>query len=318
MVRRRWRAALPLLSALAFLCCLLLAWAPGAWREREEGGYVEPMARIRAGILTPPQDISRPSPDHITIGLIIVNLNQTAELPEKLRGKIETTLEGLFTYTRGPVQLVIITDRVSAAPAGRALATVIGRDLANRVIRPRSWHWRVRRGLVSIQCRFVDLGEIMRASPAFVAALRERKTNFQTGDKYISDLFYIAPIYHRAFRSLDRMLVLDSTDLGIVSDLRELWDQQAEQEEEAVMAVGLDMAPHYFVNLQVYRKQNPGTNIGLPGRRQGLNTGVVLFHLERMRGSRLYNTYLHPEAVAHLMDRSTTHMLDPFRDLMLI
>merc|ERR550517_1928647 len=43
--------------------------------------------------------------------------------------------------------------------------------------------------------------------------------------------------------------------------------------------------------------------IGRPGRLQGLNTGVVLYHLDRMRQSWLYNSYLHPEAVDHLMDR---------------
>ena len=30
---------------------------------------------------------------------------------------------------------------------------------------------------------------------------------------------------------------------------------------------------------------------------------MVLYHLERMRQSWLYNSYLHPEAVDHLMDR---------------
>ena len=41
----------------------------------------------------------------------------------------------------------------------------------------------------------------------------------------------------------------------------------------------------------------------LTRRLQGLNTGVVLYHLDRMRQSWLYNSYLHPEAVDHLMER---------------
>ena len=41
----------------------------------------------------------------------------------------------------------------------------------------------------------------------------------------------------------------------------------------------------------------------LTRRLQGLNTGVVLYHLKRMRESWLYNSYLHPEAVDHLMER---------------
>ena len=38
-------------------------------------------------------------------------------------------------------------------------------------------------------------------------------------------------------------------------------------------------------------------------RLQGLNTGVVLYRLERMRQSLLYSTYLHPEAVSDVMER---------------
>ena len=35
----------------------------------------------------------------------------------------------------------------------------------------------------------------------------------------MSELFYIGPIYHLAFTKLDKMIMLDSTDLGVLSDL---------------------------------------------------------------------------------------------------
>ena len=38
--------------------------------------------------------------------------------------------------------------------------------------------------------------------------------------RYLSDLFYMAPIYHQAFTKLDKLLVVDSTDLTIVSDIK--------------------------------------------------------------------------------------------------
>ena len=38
--------------------------------------------------------------------------------------------------------------------------------------------------------------------------------------RYVSDLFYMAPIYHQAFTKLDQLLVVDSTDLTIVSDIK--------------------------------------------------------------------------------------------------
>ena len=38
--------------------------------------------------------------------------------------------------------------------------------------------------------------------------------------RYVSDLFYMAPIYHQAFTKLGKLLVIDSTDLTIVSDIK--------------------------------------------------------------------------------------------------
>ena len=82
--------------------------------------------------------------------------------------------------------------------------------------------------------------------------------------RYMSELFYIGPIYHLAFTKLDKMIMLDSTDLGVLSDLevhiscpltstvdietQDLWSEfsKLESSEDSLLAVGLDLAPHYF------------------------------------------------------------------------
>ena len=43
---------------------------------------------------------------------------------------------------------------------------------------------------------------------------------FESLSRYVSDLFYMAPIYHQAFTKLGKLLVIDSTDLTIVSDIK--------------------------------------------------------------------------------------------------
>ena len=74
----------------------------------------------------------------------------------------------------------------------------------------------------------------------------------------------MAPIYHQAFTKLEKLLVIDSTDLTIVSDIKvsllvnilteekseklfyqDLWDQFEEMEESALMLMGRDLSPHY-------------------------------------------------------------------------
>ena len=40
-----------------------------------------------------------------------------------------------------------------------------------------------------------------------------------------------------------------------------------------------------------YRDMNPGTHVGLPGRFQGLNTGVALYDLAHLRTNAKFNEY---------------------------
>ena len=81
----------------------------------------------------------------------------------------------------------------------------------------------------------------------------------------------------RAFTGLDRIIFLDSTDLEFFSNVIELEHQFEGWSEEAVVAVAVDMSPHYKKFLGKYIEVNPGTELGQPGPRQGYNTGVVLF-----------------------------------------
>ena len=51
------------------------------------------------------------------------------------------------------------------------------------------------------------------------------------------------------------------------------------------------------------RDKNPGTEIGSPGPLQGVNTGVVLLNLERMRKSKKFNSYLEPKEIDQLCQK---------------
>ena len=65
--------------------------------------------------------------------------------------------------------------------------------------------------------------------------------------------------------------------------------------KEILINLGL---PHLYC-----RKDHPGTELGEPGKLQGVNTGVVLLHLERMRGSPAMAHYLDPGVMAALCDK---------------
>ena len=55
-----------------------------------------------------------------------------------------------------------------------------------------------------------------------------------------------------------------------------------------VVGVATDQTPVYYDKVRAYREAAPSSMVGSPGHMQGLNTGVVLLDLERMRASQLY------------------------------
>jgi len=147
----RWRRVGRLLAAIAlpffFFYCLR------RWPATTDGGYVERLDRIRAGELTSPQEVENPG-GFVTIGMILVNLNKTEKLPNKLKSDVERTFDGIFAHSQGTaLHLVIITEAAGVARVAGALANILGQDLATRVIRPRSWQWRPSKGLPPIHVR---------------------------------------------------------------------------------------------------------------------------------------------------------------------
>ena len=110
--------------------------------------------------------------------------------------------------------------------------------------------------------------------------------------KCAADLFYIRPLISFAFTSLDR---IGPADLEFFSDILLLDDQFRNMTDE-VIGVGLDLSPHYRAMLEqagyITYQYHPDTVLGLLGRFKGLNMGVVLFRLEKMRKSKLFNNYL--------------------------
>ena len=59
-----------------------------------------------------------------------------------------------------------------------------------------------------------------------------------------------------------------------------------------VFGVSKDMSPLYRLLLHEHRKENPTSLIGEPGEMQGVNTGVLLLNLEKMRSSEDFNKFL--------------------------
>jgi len=80
-------------------------------------------------------------------------------------------------------------------------------------------------------------------------------------------------------------------DLKFRIDISELYELFQNFNENQMIGVGPDLAPHYRIALREFRSRNPSTEIGSPGKFQGFNTGVVLYDFEKMAKNKFFNFY---------------------------
>ena len=67
--------------------------------------------------------------------------------------------------------------------------------------------------------------------------------------KYNSNIFYLAPFYHRIFTQLPKIVVVD-VDVVFKSDPIEIWEQFAKFRGSEVLGAAPDLSPHYYQMLQ--------------------------------------------------------------------
>ncbi|XP_023325649.1 uncharacterized protein LOC111699261 isoform X2 [Eurytemora carolleeae] len=286
---------------------------PHKIQSRNEALYIKKLENLERGVLIPPEDVYTPVPGAINLGLVIVKIdnyegNKTLDEESFRYGfvyKVMRTMNQLLQRAGPtPIHFIIVTDVKSSSWAGRIVRTTISQRLALDIIQTRYFQWRKMPSLPPLYFSLVDSGEILKLNPGFNQGMKENLMPTDKTDKYRSDFYYIAPNYHKAFLSLDRAVFIDATDLEFTIDIKELYNEYyALDQTEAIMSLSLDLAPHYFLFLSDYRKKNPGTVFGQPGRYQGFNTGVVLYRFDRMRENEVYNSFLTREKVNFLIQK---------------
>jgi len=145
-----------------------------------------------------------------------------------------------------------------------------------------------------IRCPTYEIFNVSTVGWQFKNEMNHLKLYFTAEDdrarKYSEDFFMIAPFLHRSL-PFRRFIMLD-VDLFFRTDIKELFLLFDRFRETEAAAFSLDLAPHYYHVLRFYRGVNPGTQIGLPGRFQGLNTGVALYNFAHLRSNVKFNEYI--------------------------
>ena len=232
----------------------------------------------------------------LNIGMSVVNIDKV--LKQKMVRNLESLLE--FSSVKY-LHFIFVTDSATLPRLRKLISHFLSKQVAMYVIQDRGWRWRRMKEFPVVKVSYVDLNHIVGLNKPFSKALKSL-SKLATSEKYTKDLFYIAPMYHGAFLKLDKLIYLDCSDIEFFDDVRLLVDQFSKM-NQALIGVGLDKSPHYRDFLGVFLKQNPGSALGLPGEKQGFNTGVVLFDLKRMRASRLYNKMISPQRVKEIQEK---------------
>ncbi|KAK2711137.1 xyloside xylosyltransferase 1-like isoform X2 [Artemia franciscana] len=141
-----------------------------------------------------------------------------------------------------------------------------------------------------ITYRFESLNRI---AESYRSEINLSKNYTWSGDQRFkaSDVtFHLRPLFPKIF-SYEKVIALD-VDLDFRCSIKLLHKQFENLYENNIAALAYNQSPYYRRAFRSYRIKNPGTHIGdfFPGY-QGLNTGVMLMNLEKMRSSKVYNSY---------------------------
>lgn len=261
------------------------------------------------GELVLPAALRYTSPDYIHLSMIATNIvvNQTQEDGSVTKSSIllnlETFTESLLNSSTGsPLHLIFITDKPSQAIIQHTIRVAIGRQLSKYVIsRP------AREELSNNGWKFPRLKVEYVDFEAFVSKHREKldglkdvycpsqefkilknsvegplEFGMKCGEKYRRDLFYLSAIYHEEYPdTLDQIIVFD-IDLTFRVDLSELQAHFNHMKKGEMIAAGKEFSFVYKTLSVMYRDRH---YLGFDGLNQGLNTGVVLMDLKKLRSA---------------------------------
>ena len=233
----------------------------------------------------------------------------------KLRLQLRKMLVSLFIRTiLKPVHLIVITDPESVEYIRELFIEAHPPFRLYNVLKDKNDPFGGNRTEVDrFQLEFVDIGPIMAKVKEWNKTMKELFNNhggkyivsfhdeeaeektskllITLAEKYNDDIYYICPFYHKIFPTLPKIMVVDA-DVEFRVDLSEIYSVFDKFEGDEVIAVGNDLAPHYYQMLTSYRETHPDTELGKPGRFQGFNVGVLMYDLAKLRASRLYNNFL--------------------------
>uniref|UniRef100_A0A182QIM4 Xyloside xylosyltransferase 1 n=1 Tax=Anopheles farauti TaxID=69004 RepID=A0A182QIM4_9DIPT len=227
-----------------------------------------------------------------------------------LHSQLELFLRSLLKYSTVELHLHVITDEQSERSAEELIKQQI--EKFHRIAFYTLYH---------VQDCAEKIGDIVHGMmPLF---------NYRSGSYYSDALFLLSLGLHRIVDRNMRRAILIDCDVVFRASVKELFDQFELFAPDQLFGLAPELTPVYRHVLSRYRMNNPQTVFGSPyyldkfaestnssrGKKAansvemrrhgypGLNSGVVMLHLDRIRRSRLYEEIIKESTVKNMAEK---------------
>lgn len=156
-----------------------------------------------------------------------------------------------------------------------------------------------------IDVRYYDVHKMAHQLEDIVAVMSP-KFSSKPGTYYSDALFFISLGLHRIASSKQKLAVMLDVDTKLRTDVKQLFEEFEAFGDTALFGLTPELTPVYRHVLYLYRNKNPETSFGEPycsGGYPGYNSGVVMFHLERLRNSLEYDQIVSEDMVEHMTEK---------------
>ncbi|XP_069691543.1 xyloside xylosyltransferase 1 [Periplaneta americana] len=206
-----------------------------------------------------------------------------------MKNKFHTFTHSLVEHSTGHIALHIITDNSSKTIAEEVLDAV--KEATQK----------------DILVMYYDVSVLAEELQDVVSAMQPHFSS-QPGTYYSDALFFLSLGLHRIALDQQRAAMFDA-DTKLCANVEELFQEFDRFGADTLFGLAPELTPVYRHVLYLYRSRHKDTRFGEPLSFHGglgfpgLNSGVILFRLDRMRKSTLYNKLLSTQAVNALASK---------------
>ncbi|XP_043602680.1 xyloside xylosyltransferase 1 [Bombus pyrosoma] len=198
-----------------------------------------------------------------------------------MRRKFEIFAESLIKLSSVNIAFHVITDDDSKNVTEKVLANILSSTGKFMKVQYYDVH--------KLALQLEDIVSVM--SPYFSS---------KPGTYYSDALFFLSLGLHRIAPAEQSVAAMFDVDTKFRKDIKELFEEFNTFGSQALFGLAPELTPVYRHVLYLYRSKHPDTLFGEPassGGYHGYNSGVVLFNLDKLRNSSVYDAIVKRESV---------------------